>query len=114
MKNTYTNNMQVFRKRNHVTLEDLAFLLGLDAYNLSRYEQSKRAPTLDTILTYHALFDANIAELFAEQYHQLMDSLNIRIKELIQKLHRQQPPRFAQRIAKLGLLMNRLTPKNHE
>lgn len=114
MKNTFTNTMQNYRKQSKLVLEDVSYLLGIDAYNLSRYENAKRKPSIDTILTYHILFDAELTKLFQEQYQFLTSELITRIKRLIQKLHKEQPPKFAQRIGKLGLVLNRLTTKDHE
>ena len=114
MKTTFTNSMVDYRVEANIPLEDVAYLLGIDAYNLSRYENAKRQPSIETILTYHILFDAKLDSLFQDHYQSLVEKLTQRIKKLIQKLHDETPPRFAQRIAKLGLVLNRLTNSSNE
>ena len=47
------------RKSHHLKLKDLAFILGIDPANLSRFEAGK-TPNSKALLGYHTLFDLSI------------------------------------------------------
>jgi len=57
------------RKQAALSQDEVAFLLGCrSGTKVSRYEQGRRAPNLRTALTYAAIFDVPVRDLFPGLY----------------------------------------------
>jgi transcriptional regulator with XRE-family HTH domain len=81
------NYLQMHRKRSYLTQKDIAFLLNLDDHtNLSRYEKGLRSPNIETLLTYHILFDISIESFFPRQkqsvYVQVVERMGLLLLKL--------------------------------
>jgi predicted transcriptional regulator len=83
--------LSTHRKRHALNITDIAFLLGIDSYKLSRFEQGCLQPELKVILGYHILFDLPIPTLIHEQYEKLKESIETKCFQLIEKLQKIKP-----------------------
>jgi transcriptional regulator with XRE-family HTH domain len=99
------------RKRASFPKQDVAFLLGMDAANLTRYEKGNRNPTPEIILCYHILFGASLKQLFLPKYQEVRKQIQERSGELMDQLRFDSSPKSSQRIAYLKEIVNAL---NHE
>ena len=60
------NYLRRYRKREGLTQEEIAFLLGSkSSTKVSRYERFVRTPNLETALAYEVIFGVPVRELFA-------------------------------------------------
>jgi len=109
-----SNFLRMYRKRYSVLLNDMAYLLNMNSGNLSRYEKGHRDPTPEVLLTYYILFDANVVNIFHQQYSKLREQLLVRSRTLIEQLKVEQPPKFALRIKYLSNMLTRLINEKHE
>ncbi|MCW5976483.1 MAG: helix-turn-helix transcriptional regulator [Bryobacteraceae bacterium] len=63
---TLLNYLRMYRKRSGLTQDEVGYLLGCaNGSKVSRYEQRKRTPTLETALAYEAIFRVPVRDLFA-------------------------------------------------
>lgn len=77
----------MYRKKSRLTQNDLASILDLGDYsNVSRWEHGQRQPSIETLLTYHLLFDLPIELLFERQKLELAESVIARSRSLLEKL----------------------------
>ena len=92
------NYLRAHRKRSALTQDEVAFLLGSKSgTKVSRYEQFRRLPTLQTALALEILFEAPARELFAGLYRRIERATTSRAEELILKLHSDRPDRVTER-----------------
>jgi transcriptional regulator with XRE-family HTH domain len=76
--------LRMHRKRQALSQEDVAFLVGAgSAATIARYELGRREPSLDTALALEALFGVPVAELFAGRFSKVEQSVARRAKEQI-------------------------------
>lgn len=67
--------------------EDIAALLGLrTAGKVSRYEQRRRLPTLQTALAYEAIFGTSVSDLFGGLYDGIRKDIKRRAGRLARRL----------------------------
>jgi len=59
MRSISLQHIYQYRKRYHLNLKDVAFLLNIDEGNLSRFEKGK-SQNPKALLGYHVLFDLSI------------------------------------------------------
>lgn len=60
------NYLRTFRRNHDFSQQEMAFLLGCKSgAKVSRYERSKRMPSLDVIFTYEVVFGTTARDLFA-------------------------------------------------
>lgn len=86
------NYLRMYRKRLHMTQDELAFLIGgRDGSRLSRYERFKRVPTLDTALAIEAALGVPVRELFAGEYAEVEAKVSRRAKVLAVKVKHEAP-----------------------
>lgn len=106
------NYLRWYRKRSHLTQEDLIFILEIkDKSLVSRWEQGERKPDIYTLLAYHLLFDIPIEVLFARQRHKLIKYIHERISLRIKFLKDNRPDGHAlKRIEFLNEILTRLYP----
>jgi transcriptional regulator with XRE-family HTH domain len=84
------NYLQTFRKTHGFTQREVAFLLGChDAAKVSRYEHSKRIPTLDTLFAYETILGTSARELFAGIQERAQRRALQRVRLLQRRLERQ-------------------------
>lgn len=67
MPNPKLNNyLRTYRRNHGFSQEEIAFLLGCKSgAKISRYERSRRVPSLDTIFAFEVVFGATARDLFA-------------------------------------------------
>ena len=81
------NNMNAYRKRTGLTLQDVAFLIGQNHnVNVCRYEKGTVTPDLKTIIAYEVLFEVSISFLFPLLYRKYSHQIKQNIPTLITKL----------------------------
>src|SRR5436853_7935208 len=79
--------LRTYRKRTCLSQKEVAFLLGSkDAARISRYERSKQAPSLRTLIGYELLFRTPDRELYGGVSEDLERTLRTRAKLLIRRL----------------------------
>lgn len=101
------NYLRVYRRRWHLTQEELAFLFGYDAESVvSRFESEERAITLAVAIACQTIFGVEPRELFPALYTSLEQSVSQRMYELRDSLAQSE---ITQRtLAKLDLLQEAL------
>jgi DNA-binding Xre family transcriptional regulator len=74
MTQTTIQNLTTIRKASYLKLNDLSHILGIDASNLSRFEDGKPYPK--ALVGYHVLFNLsiqnNIRQVFKQGYKELV------------------------------------------
>lgn len=85
---SYNNNyLRTYRRKNHLTQKDLAFLLSeSDSSIVSRYEWGSRKPTVEFLLLYQILFDVPLSTLFPIHSGEIQELLIKRMEALITHL----------------------------
>ena len=102
------NYLRVYRRRCHLTQEELAFLFGYEAESIvSRFESEERAITLAVAIACQTIFGVEPRELFPALYASLELSVSQRMYELRDSLAQSE---ITQRtLAKLDLLHEALS-----
>jgi transcriptional regulator with XRE-family HTH domain len=86
------NDFRIARKRSHLTQTDFAFILNLYDHNtVSNWERGANRPLLESLLSYHLIFDLPIDDFFKEQKKIIAETLSNRIPLLIQQLKSEKP-----------------------
>ena len=86
------NDLRVARKRSHLTQTDLAFILNLYDYNtVGKWEKGLHRPVLESLLSYHIVFEMPIDSFFAEQKKAIFETLSKRIPLRINQLNSENP-----------------------
>jgi len=84
------NYLGTFRKMRGFTQREMAFLLGChNSAKVSRYEHSRRVPSLDTIFAYEAILGCSSRELFAGIQERAERQAMHRVRLLRRRLERQ-------------------------
>lgn len=77
------NHLRRYRKRGALTQAEIAFLLGAACgTKVSRHERATRPPSLETALSYQAIFGVPVHELFPEEYRKAASSVQKRAAKL--------------------------------
>jgi transcriptional regulator with XRE-family HTH domain len=94
------NYLRTVRKTRGFTQREVAFLLSChNEAKVSRYELSRRIPTIDTIFAYEVILGAPARELFAGIYERAQRRALHRVRLLRRRLERQaKSPLFAQKV----------------
>lgn len=105
------NYLQLFRKRAHLTREDVAFILQVHSLpDISRWESGTRQPRMHVRIIYHLLFNIPMQTLFTPDRQELTQGVCERIDKRIQELELLLPdPKVQCRIAFLEDTLKRLT-----
>lgn len=70
------NSLWIFRKRMNYAQKEAAFLLGhRNTAQLSRYEKSRRIPSLKTALKLEIIYAAPMRLLFSELYNEIREEI---------------------------------------
>ena len=81
------NYLRTFRKRGALSQDEIAYLLGCtDGGKISRYENFRREPNLQTALAYEVIFNVPVRELFAGLFEEVERKTLRRIGRLGGKL----------------------------
>ena len=101
------NYLRVYRRRWHLTQEELAFLFGYEAESIvSRFESEERAVTLAVAIACQTIFGVEPREVFPALYSSLEQSVSQRMYELRDRL--EQSGITQRTLAKLDLLQEAL------
>lgn len=102
------NYLRVYRRRSHLTQEELAFLFGYETESIvSRFESEERAITLAVAIACQTIFGVEPRELFPALYASLEQSVSQRMYELRDRLA--QSGITQRTLAKLDLLQEALS-----
>jgi len=107
----FDNYLRTFRKSRGLTQSEVAYLLGgHKKAKVSRYENSKRIPSLDVIFAYEVILGTSAHELFAGIRERAYRGAMHRIRLLRSRLERQaknlvfaQKVDFLRKVAEGGL-----------
>jgi len=111
MSRKLPNYLRTYRKRAGLNQDEMAFLLGCKSgTKVSRYEQFRRQPSLQTVFAYEALFGAPARGLFAGLFHQAQRETNKRVELLKKKLSQEMPtPLVARKLEMLNAASSSLS-----
>ena len=83
------NHLRRYRKRGALTQAEIAYLLGAACgTKVSRHERANRPPSLETALTYQAIFGVPVHELFPEDYRRAVTAVKGRATALARNVAR--------------------------
>ena len=92
MQSSLSNYIRTYRRRVFLSQEELAFLLGSsEGTTVVRHETNQRVPKLDTALTYSAVLQVDIRELFAGRYEEQAAAVRDRAALLLKLVKGQLP-----------------------
>ncbi len=101
------NYLRVYRRRWHLTQEELTFLFGYDAeLIISRFEREERTITLTVAAACHTIFGVEPKELFPALFDSVEQKVVLRMHELRERLVKSKPSQKT--LAKLQLLQDAL------
>ena len=81
------NHLRRYRKRGALTQAEIAFLLGAACgTKVSRHEHATRPPSLQTALTYQAIFGVPVHELFPKDYSDAVAAVQARADTLSRRV----------------------------
>src|SRR5262245_29197789 len=104
------NYLRTYRKRAYLTQDEVSFLLGTTSgTRVSRYEQFRREPTLDTALAYGIIFKVPPEQLFAGLHRRIEKEIRDRASKLALKIDGEHPSPAARQ--KLEVLRGIITKK---
>jgi transcriptional regulator with XRE-family HTH domain len=84
---TLDNYLRSFRRRAGLTQDELAFLLGRKSgTHVSRYEQGRRAPSLETLLALEAAFGVPVRSLYRGKFETVDSTVRERAGILLSRL----------------------------
>ena len=84
------NHLRRYRKRGALTQAEIAYLLGAACGSkVSRHERATRPPSLQTALTYQAIFGVPVHELFPQDYLAAVVAVQARADKLSRRVARQ-------------------------
>jgi len=108
------NYLRANRKRLALCQAEVAFLLGSETgETVCRHERFAREPSLETALTYEAIYQRPARELFAGLYQKIEEELAIRAKTLTSRTDLRKPNRqSAHRRQTLTDIANRESDKS--
>ena len=81
MQHKLRDYFRTHRKRHGLGQQQMAKLLGKNRCYVSQLERGKCIPSLETVLSYHILFDVEITELIPEFYQDLHTLLEHRLHD---------------------------------
>lgn len=104
--------LAAYRKRNDLTLSDIAFLLQIDVASISRMESGKRPLTPEALLGYHLLFDLPMDKVAGDAaYNDLREKVKDRCFLLVEKIQEEKASLKGNlRLKTLDTLIRRLSP----
>jgi transcriptional regulator with XRE-family HTH domain len=105
---TLRNYLRVYRRRWHLTQEELAFLFGYDAESIiSRFEREERVITLAVATACQTIFGVEPKEVFPALFASVEQSVVQRMYELRDRLAQSELTQGT--LAKLDLLQEALS-----
>ncbi|HEX4961648.1 MAG TPA: helix-turn-helix transcriptional regulator [Thermoanaerobaculia bacterium] len=76
----FDNYIRMLRKQKGLSQDELAFLLGWKSGSaVSRLEQDRRKPSLETLLAMEAIFGIPIRELYAGKFQKVESAVKERV-----------------------------------
>lgn len=86
MKGRHESYIRSYRRKAHLSQEDVAFLLGgTSGTSVSRHERGRRAPTVQTALAYEVILGKPVGELYTRFLAALRQSIATRAEQLLSK-----------------------------
>jgi transcriptional regulator with XRE-family HTH domain len=98
-----TNYLRTFRKRSHLSQDEVAFLLGSGSgCKVSRYERFARVPNLQTAMAFEVVYGVPIKELFAGIFQKVESQTLRRARLLASRLNKNDSSRL--KVVRLKIL----------
>jgi len=80
----FDNYIRMLRKQKGLSQDELAFLLGWKSGSaVSRLEQGRRKPSLETLLALEAIFGIPVRELYAGRFQKVEGAVRERVAHFI-------------------------------
>jgi transcriptional regulator with XRE-family HTH domain len=80
----FDNYIRMLRKQRGLSQDELAFLLGWKSGSaVSRLENGRRKPSLETLLTMEVIFGIQIREFYAGRFQKVEDAVRERVARFI-------------------------------
>ena len=110
MPRRLANYIRTHRKRSGLSQREIAVLVGSKAdTKVSRYEQFRRVPPLQTAIALAIVFGVSVDELFGGLQAPARRTVKARAETLIRQVEKESPGRRrAQRLASLRSIRDRL------
>ena len=111
MESKVPSYLRTYRKRNGLSQDEVAFLLGCQSgTKVSRFERLARKPNLETALACEVVFGIPAHDLFPRAYAEVEKTVTARARMLSNRLraadHRELP-RLRQKLASLKAIVGR-------
>ena len=111
MESKIPSYLRTYRKRNGLTQDEVAFLLGCQSgTKVSRFERRTRKPNLETALACEVVFGIPAHELFPRAYAEVEKNVTARAHLLSSRLragNNREAPRLRQKLASLNAIVGR-------
>ena len=109
MPRRHPHFLQSFRKKNALSQEEMAFLLGCrTGTQVSQYERLRRQPSVETMLTCQAIFGVPVDKLFPVLYEEVELETKKRARLLSEKIrHGGMSGRAEQKLKLLNEIISR-------
>jgi transcriptional regulator with XRE-family HTH domain len=106
--------LRTYRKRNGLTQDEMAFLLGgQSGSKVSRFERLARKPNLETALACQAIFGVHAQDIFSGTHAAVEKGVAERARLLSRRLHeerRKNDPDFERKLAVIDSIGRRSPP----
>lgn len=102
MSASLPNYLRTHRKRQALSLDEMADLLGLTGAAVSRHERGDGKPSYESVIAYRFIHRASIGKLFAGDVGTVEGEVRKRARKVLDAVKRQEPSAVRQR--KLGVL----------
>lgn len=103
--------LRTYRRRNNLTQDELAFLLGYQSgTKISRFEQLARVPNLESAIACEVVFGRSASKLFPRMYAEVEKTVTERARQLSSRLQSEdddEPGRLRQKLAILNAIVGR-------
>lgn len=98
------------RKESKVSLQDMAYILNMDASNLSKYERGINYPTMRILLGYHILTKIPLKKVFRANLEALYTNLSLKVTNLISFLEDEvRTEKIARRLSALNNILDNIS-----
>lgn len=102
--------LKTYRERSGIALQDIAEIIGIDISSLSKIENGKRKPDIDTVLGYHFVLNIPLEKLLKKQYKNLVQRYLLNVVSLKDKLlEAMTQPEISNRIKNFDAIIDQLT-----
>lgn len=101
--------LKSYRERTSISLQDMAFIIGIDIGNLSKIENGKLEPNLLVLFSYHIILKIPIERLFKHHYPEITKNClrnGIALKDKL--IEDMSTPHIGKRLRLVDVIIDRL------